>query len=63
MAEQLDLTIPRLGEPKVPSPLDLSTTANDGIADFTPEGARVVLDPSGESPGLYFEAAGPRHLG
>jgi len=60
--EAIDLTIPTLGEPVVPSPLNLSTVPNDGIADYTPADAKVVLDPSGANPGLTFELAGPRQL-
>ena len=60
--EPLDLTIPRLGEPRQPSPLDLSEQPDDYIADYTPDDARIVLDPSGQSTGLAFEASGPRKL-
>jgi 6-phosphofructokinase 1 len=59
---QLDLSIPTLGEPQVPSPLHLSTTQDDGIADYTEPGARVVLDPSGAQPEMAFERAGPRQM-
>jgi len=61
VADELDLTIPTLGEPKTPSPLSLSTTAGDGIADYTPLDERVMLDAGGRSD-LYFEGAGPRQL-
>ena len=62
MVDELDLTIPTLGEPTVPSPLDLSTVPDDGVADYTPRGARVVFDPSGAITNRFFEAAGPRQL-
>jgi len=58
--ESLDFTIPRLGEPRVPSPLNLSTVLGDLIADFTPDDQRVLYDPSGTIPDLAFEASGPR---
>ena len=56
----LDLTIPTLGEPTEPSPLQLSTVPDDLIADFTPPGARVIFHHDGKDPELAFEAAGPR---
>lgn len=58
----LDLSIPNLGEPKYPSPLELSTIPDDGVADYTPPEARIVLDPTGRNPDRYFEAAGPRQM-
>jgi 6-phosphofructokinase 1 len=56
----IDLTIPVLGEPRWRSPLDLSTMAGDGIANYTPEDARILLDPVRQTAGLSFELAGPR---
>ena len=38
--------IEELGPARVPSPLGLGTEPDDGLADFTPEGKRVVADPS-----------------
>ena len=61
-AQDLDLTIPTLGEPTEPSPLGLSDEPDDCIADYTPEDARVVFDPSGQRRDLYFQASGPRKL-
>ena len=57
----LNLSIPTLGPPRTRSPLDLSNIAGDLIADFTPDDARLLLDPtpSGAS-GAAFELAGPR---
>jgi len=40
--------------------LQLSTVADDQIADFTVSGARVIFDPGGQRPEHAFEAAGPR---
>jgi 6-phosphofructokinase 1 len=60
--ESFDLSIPTLGPPTVPSPLNLSTVPNDGIADYTPDTARILLDPSGERTDLRFELSGPRSL-
>jgi 6-phosphofructokinase 1 len=57
----VDLTIPTLGVADKPSPLDLSTIADDQIADFTPDGARIRCNPSADSSeGPSFELAGPR---
>jgi len=67
----MDLTIDTLGEPTKPSPLELSTVANDGIADFTPIDAEILLEPRRRGPAhhdisqqleLAFELAGPRQL-
>jgi 6-phosphofructokinase 1 len=60
--EPLDLTIPMLGEPKQPSPLELSDEPDDCIADYTPDDARIVFDPSGGRPELTFESSGPRQM-
>jgi 6-phosphofructokinase 1 len=54
-----DLSIPTLGEPEVLSPLSLSTTLGDGIADYTTPDAKVIFDPSGDTD-MFFEQAGPR---
>ncbi|MBN1859513.1 ATP-dependent 6-phosphofructokinase, partial [Candidatus Bipolaricaulota bacterium] len=66
----MDLTIPRLGQAKIASPLRLSTTIGDLVANFVPDSARVLHDisldestpcPSGSAdPPLSFERAGPR---
>jgi len=58
----LDLTIPTLGLPTVPSPLKLSTVADDLIADFTPVGGKVLYRPDGSEPEVSFEASGPRQV-
>ena len=58
----LDLTIPTLGEPSVPSPLKLSTIPDDFIADFTPDDATVLYHADGRQPELRFEASGPRQV-
>ncbi len=61
MTEKIpSFTIPTLGPREVPSPLQLSTEPDDYIADFTPSGGRVLLNPGGEQPERAFEAAGPR---
>ncbi|MCX7717512.1 MAG: ATP-dependent 6-phosphofructokinase [Candidatus Sumerlaeaceae bacterium] len=54
-----------LGEPRFPSPLKLSTTPGDDVADFVPEGAGILYDIE-TGPGrplaepVVFERAGPR---
>jgi 6-phosphofructokinase 1 len=55
-----DFATATLGEPRFPSPLKLSTVPGDFIADYTPAGARILYDPTGATPGVYFELAGPR---
>ena len=62
MDKTLDFTIPTLGEPTIPSPLNLSTESGDGIADFTLEGEHILYDPMGGSPEIFFEHAGPRQM-
>jgi 6-phosphofructokinase 1 len=62
VSESLDFAIASIGEPRHRSPLSLSTVAGDYIADYTPPDARIVYDPSGARPDLFFEAAGPREL-
>lgn len=62
MAYTPDLTIPSLGKPTIPSPLGLSTVANDGIADYTSDEARLIFDPKDRQNPLSFELAGPRSL-
>ncbi len=57
-----DLSIPNLGEPTIPSPLNLSTQLGDGIADFTRDDEKVLYHSSGSSPEHYFESAGPRKM-
>jgi 6-phosphofructokinase 1 len=69
MTENVDLTVPSLGERKVDSPLELNTTAGDEIADFVEDERRLLLDASlgafrehrdaGTEP-PSFELAGPR---
>jgi len=58
------LTPPRLGEVHFPSPLRLSTTRDDGIANFVPETAairyRIEIGGDLEAPDWLFEKAGPR---
>ena len=64
-----DYSIDRLGEPRFRSPIHLGTEPGDLLADFTPDGARVLaeLDAAraveaarrGETPAA-FELAGPR---
>jgi len=66
----MDLTIPRLGQAKIPSPLRFSTTLGDLVANYVPDSARILYDISldancclaghdAELP-LSFEKAGPR---
>jgi 6-phosphofructokinase 1 len=66
---QGDFTIERLGEAVVPSPIHLGTEPGDLLADFTPDGARVMAELDfdrvvgrlrrGEEP-VALEVAGPR---
>ena len=60
MTPQMKFEIPVLGAPSYDSPLGLSELPNDGIADYTPDSARLPLDPSRSDPGVAFELAGPR---
>jgi len=56
-----DLIVDRLGPATRPSPLGLSTVTGDHIADYCPDDARTLYDPSpagGDGPS--FELAGPR---
>jgi len=63
--EPHELTIRTLGAATIPSPLALSNVADDGIADYVNDGARVLYDvefTAGDpapSP-VAFEKAGPR---
>ena len=43
MLTQSDLKVKNLGEANVPSPLNLSTRGDDGIADYIPEGSIVFF--------------------
>jgi 6-phosphofructokinase 1 len=42
---QPEHVVPTLGPPRLRSPLNLSTTRGDGIGDFIPADARVILEP------------------
>ena len=55
-----DFHVKRLQPAEVRSPLRLSTTVGDYIADFTPDDARVLYRIDGSDPDTAFEAAGPR---
>ncbi len=59
-----DLLVARLGDRRVRSPLNLSTTAGDFVPDYTDDDARVLLDvelTAGAAPSpLAFERAGAR---
>lgn len=56
-----DLVVDRLGPARRASPLGLSTVPGDRIADYTPDDARILYDPSPEgAEGPSFEIAGPR---
>jgi 6-phosphofructokinase 1 len=54
----------RLGPARLRSPLKLSTMVGDGVGDFTPDDARLLLDPvirAGQPPSdESLELAGPR---
>ncbi|MCA9523374.1 MAG: ATP-dependent 6-phosphofructokinase [Myxococcales bacterium] len=61
--------IESIGTPKIPSPLNLSTAMDDGIANYTSDEQRFVFNPTLESFRVHcsanseppsFEAAGPR---
>ena len=56
-----DLLVDRLGPATRPSPLGLSTVPGDLIADYCPDDARTLVDPSPlGAQGPAFELAGPR---
>jgi 6-phosphofructokinase 1 len=62
---QADLVVPTLGPATIASPLALSTVADDMIADFVPDDARVsmTVETTASAPDLHpllFEKAGPR---
>jgi len=62
---QPDFSIRRLGEPRIPSPLGLSTVDGDKVANFIPENQAIlfhnVMHPDGSPPGgPSLEVAGPR---
>ena len=42
----IDLTVDTLGKSDIASPLHLSTELDDDIANYTPDGVRVLFDPS-----------------
>lgn len=65
MLSQEDLQVKKLGECSIHSPLGLSTTEGDSIADYIPDKAKVRyqvehIDDRVEESGLFFEKAGPR---
>jgi len=65
MPTQDQLTIRTLGEARYPSPLKLSTTRDDEVADFVPDDARVLMNIETRvgqqvDTSLLFEKAGPR---
>lgn len=65
MISQADLKVKTLGERTIASPLGLSTTVGDDIADYVRDDARVLYDVEvrGDEPlrhDLRFEMAGPR---
>ena len=55
----LDTAIDVLGPPRWPSPLGLNNESGDLIANYTPDEARILVDPTGEH-ATTFELAGPR---
>ncbi|MCC6527855.1 MAG: ATP-dependent 6-phosphofructokinase [Polyangiaceae bacterium] len=62
---QQDLTVATLGPATVPSPLGLSTTPGDDIADYVTDDARVLYDVETRADvalgaPVLFEKAGPR---
>jgi 6-phosphofructokinase 1 len=61
----IDTAIPALGPCRVTSPLAFNTTADDGISNFVPDGASILVNAerfSGQPAGTdcAFEKAGPR---
>ncbi|MCC7173793.1 MAG: ATP-dependent 6-phosphofructokinase [Bryobacterales bacterium] len=65
MLTEDQLKVTTLGPARFDSPLRLSTTRGDGLSEFTPDTARLLLraDFAAEAeirPGLSFEKAGPR---
>ncbi|HAZ14762.1 MAG: hypothetical protein A2X86_10525 [Bdellovibrionales bacterium GWA2_49_15] len=59
---RFDFSIPVLGAANTRSPLLLSKIPNELAASYTPDGARVLYDPSGENPEYAFTMAGPREM-
>lgn len=64
MFTQAQLEVRSLGERTVPSPLGLSTRVGDGIADYVPDGARVLLEAEtvlgrSQEGSIMMEKAGP----
>jgi 6-phosphofructokinase 1 len=62
---QPDFTIRLLSAPTIPSPLRLSTTMGDRIANFMPDGAAILFDDAvrpGSPPAPAIECAGPRQV-
>jgi 6-phosphofructokinase 1 len=62
-----ELDVPSLGERTFRSPLGLSTTRGDEVADYVPDDARVLYQIETrvgwpEAPPASFEKAGPREL-
>ncbi len=66
-----DFTIPSLGQPKILSPIQMSTTNDDGLADYVSETKRVLygidtyMNEKGEQVPQYHdtvEVAGPREM-
>ena len=41
--KKYDFTITNLGEPKIPSPIMMSTEADDGLADYVPDSKRIYF--------------------
>ncbi|MDR3144830.1 MAG: ATP-dependent 6-phosphofructokinase [Treponema sp.] len=69
MSETFDFTIEQLGKPNVPSPITMSKTHGDFIANYVTEAEYVRLNPRvslGEQQPVersqVFEAAGPREF-
>lgn len=67
--KKYDFTIPNLGKPKINSPIEMSTSADDGLADYVSEDKRVYfgidakINEKGEEVPEYHdtvEVAGPR---
>lgn len=58
------VTVARLGEARVPSPVRLTSEFGDGIANYVPETAhvrwRLEVDSGADAPEWLFERAGPR---
>ncbi len=68
MSENFDFSVPSLGEPKIQSPIKMSTVKGDSIANYVADEERIIYDinaATGDTRGPFkkeelLERAGPR---